>query len=432
MLHMPHWPKPLGKRPINYNLNNIKALLGKLGNPEKKIPPVLHIAGTNGKGSTLAFIKSILMESGYKVHMYISPHLVYFNERIMLANKYISNVFLHDVLEECRVAADEMNLTFFEGTTAAAFLAFSKIDADIVLLETGMGGRLDATNVIKNPLLSIVTSISLDHQEYLGDSLESIAAEKAGIIKRNSCCIIMEQEDSVRYVLEQCAINECCSVYRQNFDWTCVAENGVMKFKSSGEEIVLPIPSLLGPHQIMNAGTAIAALTVLVRKYHYKIIYEDMVVGMRNTYWPARLEKITSGHLIDLLPNNSVEVFLDGAHNVAGAKALLDWAKNQGKDIHFIIGMTQDRDVKKFLSVLKPVMQSMYCVCVESEPRSQTAESIYLAAVQVGVIAYQCDSLTSAFSKIAKMDISGVVLICGSLFLAGDVMLQNSACSSLN
>ena len=205
---MPHWPKPLGKRPINYNLDNICELLRRLGNPEKNIPPVVHVAGTNGKGSTIAFIKKVLIESGYKVHVYNSPHLVYFNERIILANEYIKNSYLHSILEECRSVSDDMHITFFEGTTAAAFLAFSRVDADITILETGMGGRLDATNVIEKPMLTIITPISLDHQEFLGDSIAQIATEKAGIMKHDCTCIISEQLKDAKDVLEKTAINK--------------------------------------------------------------------------------------------------------------------------------------------------------------------------------------------------------------------------------
>lgn len=419
---MPHWPKPLGKRPRSYNLNNITELLERLGNPHKKISPVIHVAGTNGKGSTIAFIKQILNESGYKVHVYTSPHLIYFNERIVLADKLISNSYLHSILEECRAIADDMEITFFEGTTAGAFLAFSKIDADITLIETGMGGRLDATNIVENSLLNIITPISLDHQEFLGNSLELIAAEKAGIIKSNSSCIIAKQEDEVRRVLEKRAIEKRSSVYRQGFEWNCMRENANMIFESRGEIIELPLPSLRGNHQITNAGTAIAAITILAKKYNYKISYEDIVRGIKNTYWPARLEKITTGKLANLLP---LEIFLDGAHNIAGAEAILEWAKEQNKDIYCIIGMTKERDSQAFLKILKPIIKFLCCTCVKSEPRSQTAESLYFAATEVGIPAKACDSLTSALQQIGNLSQKGIVLICGSLFLAGDVLKEN-------
>ncbi|MBQ4875409.1 MAG: bifunctional folylpolyglutamate synthase/dihydrofolate synthase [Rickettsiaceae bacterium H1] len=421
---MPHWPKPLGKRPIKYNLENVSKLLKRLDHPEKKIPPVIHVAGTNGKGSTIAFMKRVLIESGYKVHVYISPHLVYFNERITLANDCISSPYLYDILEECRYVSSDMEVTFFEGTTAAAFLAFSKVKADVVLIETGMGGRLDATNVIQKPLLTVITPISLDHQECLGNSIELIAAEKAGIIKRDSTCIISEQEELARKVLESYAIKRRSHVYRKGFEWNCMKQNNQMIFESAQEEIELPLPSLEGEHQIINAGTAIAALTILAKKYNYEIDYRDMVGGITDTKWPARLEKITSGKLADLLPE-AFEIFFDGAHNIAGAKAIANWAKKQNKEIYLIVGMTKDRDTQSFLMLLKPIIKFLFCVCVQSEPRSQTARSIHLSATKIGINAKECESLTSAFNEIKNLAKEGIVLICGSLFLAGDVLKQN-------
>ena len=423
--YMPHWPKPLGKRSIEYNLSNIAKLLDNLGNPERKIPPVVHVAGTNGKGSTIAFMKRILIESGYKVHVYTSPHLICFNERIVLANKCITNSYLYNVLEECREAAKNIEVTFFEGTTAAAFLAFSQVDADITLIETGMGGRLDATNIIKNPLLNVITPISLDHQEYLGSSLELIAGEKAGIIKNNTTCIVSKQEEIVRKILEHYAIKKFSSVYRQNFEWSCRKKEDIMIFESASEEINLPLPSLSGNHQIINAGTAIAALTILAKKYNYNISYEHIVSGLQDTKWPARLERITSGKLIDKVGSN-FKVFLDGAHNVAGSEAIAEWAKSNDQELFCIIGMTKDRDTKSFLKALKAVMKFLCCVCVQSEPRAQTVESIYSSAYELNIFAKKCDSLTSAFEEIQKRANKGVIVICGSLFLAGDVIKQNN------
>ena len=423
-IYMPHWPKPLGKRPINYNLGNIYEILNRLGNPQKNIPPVIHVAGTNGKGSTIAFMKQILTESGYKVHVYNSPHLVYFNERITLANEYISSSYLYNILEECRAVADDMHITFFEGTTAAAFLAFSKVKADIVILETGLGGRLDATNVIEEPLLTVITPISFDHQEILGNSIAAIALEKAGIIKQNCTCIISEQKEEARHVLEEIAKKQRAPVYRQNFEWSCNRKEDIMNFITGGEMVSLPLPSLPGEHQIINAGNAIAALTILANKYNYNISYESLIAGLQNTSWLARLQKITSGKLIEILPK-SCQVFLDGAHNLAGAQALVKWAK---KPIHCILGMTQGRNTVDFINTLKPIIKSLSCLCIQSEPKSQSVEEIYQAACTLKVPAIKCDSLTAALQNIAHKitDQDEQVLICGSLFLAGDVLKESS------
>ncbi len=423
---MPHWPKPFGRRPINYDLGNIYELLHRLDNPENNIPPVIHVAGTNGKGSTIAFMKHILIEAGYRVHVYTSPHLLYFNERIVLANQVISSAFLYEILEECRIVSEDMQITFFEGTTAAAFLAFSKVEADIILLETGLGGRLDATNVVKKPLLNIITPISLDHQGYLGNSIEGIAREKAGIIKKGAVCVLSEQKENVRYLLEYTAIQRHASVYRKNFEWNCRVIEDYMLFESNHEIVELPLPSLLGEHQVINAGTAVAALTILANKYNYNISYENVCNGLQNTYWPARLEQITSGKLIDLLPSRSgFQVFLDGAHNSSGAHAILKWARLQEKEVYFIIGLTQGRDGKEFLEILKPVIKYLCCICVEYEPRSQNSESIFLAATELCINAVRCESLVSSIKEITKIANNGIILICGSLFLAGDVMKYN-------
>lgn len=423
---MPHWPKPLGKRPINYSLDSIKLLLNNLHNPEREIPTPIYVAGTNGKGSTISFIKNILISSGYKVHVYTSPHLIYFNERIIIANEQVSDYHLYHALEECRAKSEDINLTFFEGVTAAAMLMFSQTKADFTIIEVGMGGRLDATNVIENVLLNVITPISLDHQDYLGESLSLIAMEKACTIKQNSTCILSEQTEEVRHIIEGVTAIKHASLYRHNLEWSCKKKGTKMIFESGSEEIELPLPSLTGDHQIINAGAAIAASTILVHKHMYNITYENIVEGLQNTKWPARLEHIRSGKLIDLLPPKMFDVFLDGAHNTGGATALAQWAKQQNKDVYCIVGITKERDIKAFLTPLIPVIKFLYCVCVQSEPRAQNTEIIYSAAHELSIPSKCSESLTDTFKDIRKTGNSGVILICGSLFLASDVMQQNS------
>lgn len=433
MVRMPHWPKPLGFRPQDFGLDRMLKLLSKLGNPEKKLPPVIHVAGTNGKGSTVAFINHIMKAAGYKVHTYTSPHLINFNERITLAGKQIIDRELYKILEECRIAAEEVNIpvTFFEGTTVAALLAFSRIEADILLVEVGMGGRLDATNVIDNPLLTIITSISLEHTEYLGPTVEIIAGEKAGIIKPNVTCIVAPQQDSVMRVLEFYASKNKSPLYRGGYEWVCKQhDNHIMSFNSSVQFLKLPLPSLQGMHQITNAGNAIATCSILSGKYNYNINYEHIVSGIENTYWPARLEHIKAGQLIDMLPADW-KLFMDGAHNPAGAHVLSEWIANSlNQSVYVILGMTKDKDIEGFLKYIKPHVKLLCTVCVKSEPRSQNAKVIEEKALAVGINAIACNSLSSAISEIlneaAYSEIKNII-VCGSLFLAADFMLENKS-----
>lgn len=427
---MPHWPKPLGFRPQDFGLDRISNLLNRLGNPEKKLPPVVHVAGTNGKGSTIAFINHIMKAAGYKVHAYTSPHLINFNERITVAGKHIADRELYNILEECRIAAEGIPITFFEGTTAAAFLAFSRVKADILLIEVGMGGRLDATNVIDNPLLTIITSISLEHTEYLGPTVEIIAGEKAGIIKPNVTCVIAPQQDSVMRMLEFYASKNKSPLYRGEYEWVCKQhDNHTMSFNSSVQSLKLPLPSLQGAHQIINAGNAIAACSILSGKYNYNIDYEYIASGIKKTYWPARLEHVKRGQLIDMLPTDW-KLFIDGAHNPAGAEVLSEWiADNFKKGVYIILGVTKDKDIERFLKYIKPHAKLLCAVCVKSEPRSQSAKFVEEKAVAAGINAIACDSLSDAISKILNeatcSEIKNIIT-CGSLFLAADFMLENS------
>ncbi|WDM84833.1 bifunctional folylpolyglutamate synthase/dihydrofolate synthase [Ehrlichia sp. JZT12] len=429
MVYMPHWPKPLGFRPSDMVLDRIIQVLNNLGNPEKKLPPVIHVAGTNGKGSTIAFIRYILNAAGLKTHVYTSPHLIDFNERVIVAGKKISDKYLYEVLEICREASIGIPLTFFEGTTAATLLAFSQIEADIVLLETGMGGRLDATNVV-NPILTIITSISLEHTEVLGDSVESIAAEKAGIMKENVTCIIAQQEqNSVMKVFEYYAMKNSVPLYRGGIDWFCDKQENSMLFKNDVDTLSFPLPSLPGEHQIINAGNAIAACSILAGKFGYNIDYEDIVQGITQARWPARLERITTGFLSTILPR-SWDLFLDGAHNPAGSEMLSRWIKNENLgDLYVIVGMTREKDSILFLNHLKPYIKFLSSICVKSEPRAQTAEELLQTALSLGIRAVASRTLTDAISKILEVgdhNKKSTILICGSLFLAGDVLLENS------
>ncbi len=426
---MPHWPKPIGSRPKDFSLDRIKSFLNKLGNPEKKIPPIIHIAGTNGKGSTLSFIRYIMQAAGYKVHTYTSPHLVNFNERIVVAGNDIDDSELHNSLEECRIAVAEQPITLFEAATTAAFLAFSRHKADITLVEVGLGGRLDATNVIDNPILTIITSIALDHTEYLGPTVETIAGEKAGIMKPNVPCVIAPQEKSIMNTLEQHAINKKSPLYRGGFEWNCEKQNNRMVFQSTIQSIEFSLPSLKGDHQIINSGNAIAACSILSGKYGFNIGEEDIASGLQSTYWPARLESIKEGNLISLLPKDW-QLFLDGAHNNDGARVLAKWVRdNFAEGIYMIFGVTRNRNVAEFLEHLKPYIKLLCAVCVKSEPKATSTDLIREGAHNIGINAIECESIRDAISNhILKASIQNVktILICGSLFLARDFSMENS------
>ncbi|WP_264374486.1 MULTISPECIES: bifunctional folylpolyglutamate synthase/dihydrofolate synthase [unclassified Wolbachia] len=429
MIYMPHWPKPLGSRPKDFSLDRIKSSLNRLGNPEKKIPPIIHIAGTNGKGSTLSFLRYIMQAAGYKVHTYTSPHLVNFNERIVIAGNDIDDSELHNSLEECRIAVAEQPITLFEAATTAAFLAFSRHKADITLVEVGLGGRLDATNVIDNPILTIITSIALDHTEYLGPTVETIAGEKAGIMKPNVPCVIAPQEKSIMNTLEHHAINKKSPLYRGGLEWNCEKQNNRMVFQSTIQSIEFSLPSLKGDHQIINAGNAIAACSILSGKYGFDIGKEDIASGLQGTYWPARLESIKKGNLISLLPKDW-QLFLDGAHNNDGARVLAKWIKdNFTEGVYMIFGVTRNRNVAEFLEHLKPYIKLLCAVCVKSEPKATSTGSIREGARNIGINAIECESIGDAISNhILKASIQNVktILICGSLFLARDLSMENN------
>ncbi|UQD54614.1 bifunctional folylpolyglutamate synthase/dihydrofolate synthase [Anaplasma phagocytophilum] len=428
MVYMPHWPKVLEFKPEGLTLDRMREILCRIGNPENNLPPVVHVAGTNGKGSTIAFLSSILQEAGMRVHVYTSPHLLEFNERIVLNGNKISDNHLHEILEECRSKCDGMTVTFFEATTAAALLAFSRAHADIVLLEVGMGGRLDATNVVM-PILTIITSISYDHTCFLGDTVELIAGEKAGILKEGVSCVLAPQEyDAARRTIEYHAAVNHAPIYRGGIEWSCIKDADGMVFRSS-EEYNFPLPALQGDHQIDNAGTAIAACSVLSGKFGYEISHEDIEAGLVNAVWPARLERIASGSLNNMLPK-CWKLFLDGAHNVAGAEALRDWitAYMKHEDVYLIVGMTKDRDSKAFLEPLKQHIRFLCTVCVKAEYRAQSAEDILKCALELDIPASAEEDIRASIQKIIDIGDrvhSATILVCGSLFLAGDLLRES-------
>jgi len=425
-MYLPHWPVPHGSKDIILGLDRVKMLLERLGNPEEKLPPVIHVAGTNGKGSTLAYLKAILEHAGYKVHRYTSPHIKQFNERIVLAGKEITDEYLSQIIEETRIAAGDLQTTFFEGSTAAAFLAFSRVKADVLLLETGLGGRLDATNVIDNPRLTVITPISEDHTEYLGNTIAAIAYEKAGIIKPKVPCVISWQlQEAQEVLLKKCA-EENSPNYSFNQHWNFEKTTSGFNFIDHvNEEIIpLPAPSLIGIHQIINAATAIATVKLLD---DFEISYENLCYGLTNTFWPARMQMIKHGVLHDMLPSDW-ELWVDGAHNNGGAQMLAATIESlwHDKPTYLINGRTGNRDIKSFLTYFKDKVKLVCGVKVRSEPLGELAVNIVNGAKEIGLEAYECDSLPDAIKLIMqKSNQPARILVCGSLYLAADVALAN-------
>ncbi len=423
MVALPHWPIPYGKQPASTSLERMCQLLERLDNPHRKLPPTIHVAGTNGKGSTIAFLRAIFEAAGYTVHRYTSPHLLRYNERIMLRGKEIDDAALFQYMEETRLAAGEMQVTFFEGTTAAALLAFAATPADVLLLETGMGGRLDPTNVVEQPIMSIITPIAYDHVEFLGTTLTSIAREKAGIIKPGVPCVISWQyEEALNALRTRC--EEVGAPYfacRKHWNFAATADGFI--FDDGEASIDLPRPSLAGKHQLMNAATAVAAIECMP---HFEFRYKDIIAGLTNAVWPARLERIERGVIADMLPLGW-ELWLDGAHNPAGAEMLALMASEEWADrpLFLINGRTKGRDLQGFLQPFVGKVQGVVAVPVLCEPKTEDPNTIAEVAVALGLPVIVCGSIHEAV-KYCLTQCSGParILTTGSLYLAADVRLS--------
>ncbi|OYX04063.1 MAG: hypothetical protein B7Z05_08885 [Thiotrichales bacterium 32-46-8] len=340
-------------------------------------------------------MRSILQAAGLRVHTYTSPHLVSFNERIGILGCDIEDNFLYEVLEECRLASEKLAVpvTFFEGTTAAAFLAFSKVEADVIILEVGMGGRLDATNVIKNPIMSIITSISLDHTDFLGDNVVKIAYEKAGIIKPNCPCVISQQYEEVMDLLHEISEQNNSPCYSFEYDWIIDSNT----YESQDRVIKLPKLSLLGVHQYLNAGNAI---TAAINLQIFNITDEHIIKGLSNAVWPARLQKLNDGKIVRMLPK-TWQIWVDGAHNESGAHALSVWLQTQEvMPTYMIFGMTKGRDCNNFLESFTGRIKHLMGVLIEAEPSSYNAEFIRAKGSEMGIASSAADSIEDAIEMI--------------------------------
>ncbi|HML43359.1 bifunctional folylpolyglutamate synthase/dihydrofolate synthase [Hyphomicrobium zavarzinii] len=421
--------KLLHPKLIDLSLGRVERLLAKLGNPHKSLPPVIHIAGTNGKGSVTAYLKAMLTAAGKRVHVYTSPHLVRFHERIELASapgltQPIAEADLVDVLSRTQAVNSGDDITQFEITTAAAFLAFAEHPADIVLLEVGLGGRLDATNVIAKPTLTVITPISLDHAEKLGGTIESIATEKAGILKRGVECIVSQQEDSVHEVIarEATRVGANLFVWGQNFD--AYEQRGRLIVQKSDHLLDLPLPALIGRHQIINAGTAVAAALELK-----DVVLDEASIerGLVNARWPARMQRIDSGPLPSLLKPGS-ELWLDGGHNPAAglviAQSLADLEERAPKPLYLVVGMLGLKDAPGFLGPFRGLARHVVGVPIPGAHEAPfSPDALADAARSVSLSAEAAPSVEAALKRIEAIDAGPKrILITGSLYLAGHVL----------
>ena len=414
---------------IDLSLDRIQRLLAALDNPQRRLPPIIHVAGTNGKGSTIAFMRAALEAAGKKVHVYTSPNLVRLNERFRLGRggggRLVEDAELGDTLAECEAKNGGAPITVFEMETAAAFLLFSRHPADVVLLEVGLGGRLDATNVIERPLATVFTRVSLDHREFLGDTLTNIAAEKAGILKPNVPAIIAAQAREVLAVIERQAARMHAPVRIAGEDWTATEERGRLVYQDQDGLLDLPPPRLYGRHQFENAGTAIAAL----RASGLKLSASAFEVAMVRVDWPARMQRLTHGRLADHAPAGS-ELWLDGGHNADGgraiAAALADLEERVSRPVVVIVGMLSTKDCAGFLKNFSGLARRVIAVPIHQDKAVPPGELAEIAA-DVGIPALARDNLESAIDLAGKLELDPTprILITGSLYLAGEVLAAN-------
>lgn len=383
---------------------------------------MIHVAGTNGKGSTVATLRACLEAAGYRVHVYTSPHLVRFNERIRVAGSLLEEEPLAALLEECERVNGETPITFFEITTAAAFLAFARNPADATLLEVGLGGRFDATNVIQQPAATVLTPISLDHQRFLGNTVAAIAFEKAGILKPGVTAVVGPQPQDAGGVIAARAAEVGAPLYRHGIEWQAEPSGAGLRYDGKRWRLDLPAPSLLGRHQIDNAGAAIATLEGLPQ---FKFDAATLAQGLRHIEWPARLQPLTRGPLVALLPRGG-ELWLDGGHNQAGGEVLaMQAAAWRDRPLHLVFGMLNTHDAEGFLRALAPHAQSLGAVAIPNEANSRSAEDSAAAGRAVGLAAKVYDSVRAAIAAAASQPSPSRVLICGSLYLAGHVLSEN-------
>ncbi len=417
-------------RVIDLSLDRVFAALDRLDNPHQNLPPVFHVAGTNGKGSTVSYLRSILEAAGHRVHVYTSPHLVRFNERVVLAGSEISDAAMIDALRLCDEAVGEQRLTYFETITCAALIAFAATPADFLILEVGLGGRLDATNILDKPLAALVTPVDMDHEHFLGDTLSMIAAEKAGIFRRGVPAVIGAQSPEAMSVLQQQARDIGANIYAFGEQWNVFPERGRMTYQDDNGLSDLDVPRLVGAHQIENAGLAIAA----VKAAGLEIADEVLSVGIRSTFTPARMQRLTTGPLIDLAREElgvEPEIWLDGGHNPHAARAIArvmaDLEERNPKPLVMVSGMQANKDALGYFSAFAGLASEVFAVAADYEAVAP-AENIADAAGQAGLSVTICQSVEEAMKRACqdKQNEPPRLLISGSLYLAGEILKDHA------
>ena len=409
----------LHPKKIDLSLDRMERLLARLDNPERKLPPVFHVAGTNGKGSTVAYLRAALEAAGKSVHVYTSPHLVRFCERIRVAGRLIDEDALAVLLEECEDANAGAPITFFEITTAAAFLAFSRVNADATLLEVGLGGRLDATNVIADPVVTAISQIAMDHEQFLGNTLQEIAREKAGIAKKDRPLIVMAQEAAARDVILDHATAVGAPVLLEGRDWQWLKDDHGLRLRDAKGEIALPTPALLGPHQFKNAALAVAALRA---QDAFFLPDAAFAAGVTQARWPARLQNITQAPAFRGRLAGDVEILLDGGHNPAGAAAVAAALKERERPTTAIVGMLANKDASAFLGALVAVVKRVVTIDIPGET-CHPAETLAEIARSHGTTADAAASPSAAIAAtLPTLRPGDRLLICGSLYMAGQVL----------
>jgi dihydrofolate synthase / folylpolyglutamate synthase len=418
----------LHPRSIDLGLERIERLLKALGSPERMLPPCIHVAGTNGKGSLVAYLRAMAEAAGYRVHVYTSPHLVHFNERIRVAGKPIENDVLDGILTECEEANGEQPITFFEITTTAAYLAFSRVPADLAVIEVGMGGRYDATNVIL-PALSAITPIGYDHTGFLGTNLEGIAGEKAGILKRAVPGVIGRQREVSAQVIAAEAAALAAPLFRLGREWQVEPTTTGFRYDSDLLGLDLPAPALAGPHQLDNAATAIACIERL-RAAGFAIDDRAVRRGLAEVDWPGRLQKLGRGPLVEALPAGS-ELWLDGGHNedcgLALARMASEWAKEPAPlPLYLVFAMLTSKDASGFL---RPLARHAVAARAVPFPEGHSAYSPQEACARAEAAGLDCvpagDIAAALEDLFATQPAPMRILICGSLYLAGQVLERN-------
>ncbi|MEO0412796.1 MAG: folylpolyglutamate synthase/dihydrofolate synthase family protein [Pseudomonadota bacterium] len=415
-------------RKIDLSLGRLEQVLSRLGDPHKNLPPIIHVAGTNGKGSTIAFMRAMLEAAGHSVHVYTSPHLVRFHERIRLAGKLIDDGMLKDVLWQVDAAAGDEPITFFEATTAAAFLAFSQVPADALILEVGLGGRLDATNVIDRPAVSVITPVSVDHVEFLGDTVSQIAGEKAGIARKDTPLVSHQTHEDAAKKIDVAARKKGAHPVASGNHFTADITVDGIDYKDAKGALTLPLPSLPGGFQAWNAILATAALR---HQTVWSVPEASLSAGVRWASWPARLQLLSTGKLLRLLPKES-QLWLDGGHNAAAGAQVANFVKSlkakRDAPVHVVLGMLSNKDLASYLSPFGGLLDSLWGLPIDGHDHHAPA-SIAAFGQELGIPGrLGGPDVISALKHITAVSDDGpppYVFVLGSLYMAGEVLRLN-------